>query len=192
MNQLIIFIKNPIEGKVKTRLAATVGNKKALEIYLKLLDHTLSVANEVNAEIHLFFSDGIMSEFPFKNKYIQNGNDLGERMKNAFQKIFDLKKGKTIIIGTDCPGLNSYILEQAFLSLDKSDLVIGPAYDGGYYLLGMSVFQPQLFSNINWSTNEVLNQTKKLSSDNNLSFTELKFLSDIDTEEDLVSLPENF
>lgn len=192
MNRLIIFIKNPIEGKVKTRLAATIGNKKALEIYLKLVNHTLSVAKEVNAEIHLFFSDAIIMEYPFENKNIQNGNDLGERMKNAFHQVFDLEKSKTIIIGTDCPGLNAAILKQAFLSLEKTDLVIGPAYDGGYYLLGMSTYHPQLFDQISWSTNEVLKQTKKLSMDNNLSFTELKILSDIDTEDDLIYLPENF
>lgn len=188
MNQLIIFIKNPVLGKVKTRLAATIGDQRALEIYQELVEYTLTLARKVNSEINLFFSEGILSyEIPSK-KFLQEGNDLGERMKNAFATIFAQQHEKIVIIGTDCAELTTDILEESFRKLDHSDVVIGPALDGGYYLLGMKKFYPFLFENIEWSTNKVFTSTRNMAEERYLNVSILPVLRDIDTEEDLFTL----
>lgn len=188
MNQLIIFIKNPVKGKVKTRLAAGIGNDKALEIYLILIDHTLKIAAKTNSDKHLFFSDYLTEDYSGTTKNCQHGNDLGERMKNAFHSVMKGEEIKTIIIGTDCAELNHEIITLAFEKLETHDLVIGPAIDGGYYLLGMKKYFPEIFIGIEWSTSEVLVQTIELANKNSKSVYLLPVLCDIDTEEDLFSL----
>jgi glycosyltransferase A (GT-A) superfamily protein (DUF2064 family) len=114
MNKLIIFIKNPIKGKVKTRLAATIGDDKALEVYLKLIDFTMNLAKSLNVEVNLFFSDQIISEYPFAKKHLQEGIDLGDKMKNAFEKCFSDGGKSIVIIGTDCAELTKEIIEESF------------------------------------------------------------------------------
>jgi rSAM/selenodomain-associated transferase 1 len=187
---IIIFIKNPVPGKVKTRLAATVGNEKALDIYLQLIAHTLGEAEEVDADKFIFFSDVIdeaigSNEKPF-HKTVQQGKDLGEKMLNAFANVFIKGYKKTIIIGTDCPGINSAILNEAFEKLAVAEIVIGPAADGGYYLLGMTKLHTELFYNIEWGTNSVLWSTIEKCAKNKVSHSLLKALSDVDEEKDLV------
>ena len=187
MTTLIIFIKNPKLGKVKTRLAVTVGDEKALSIYKKLLDFTQKLAISLPCERLLFYSDEIETNdnwsdiFFQKNK--QHGNDLGERMKNAFQKTL-LTSKKAVIIGSDCAELTKEILENAFDALEKNDFVIGPAEDGGYYLIGMNYFEPSVFENINWSTEEVLPKTLEKIAHLERKVALLPTLSDTDNEED--------
>ena len=187
---LIIFIKNPETGKVKTRLAKDIGNENALTIYKHLLAHTRKIAIEVKANRFLFYAEKISQrdEWPetdFK-KFVQQGDDLGLRMFNAFEKAF-LNSQKVIIIGSDCAELTPDIIEKAFLELNNHDFVIGPAKDGGYYLLGMKVTEHRLFQNKNWSTQTIAADTLKDISDLNKTCYILPQLSDIDTIEDLTT-----
>lgn len=190
-NALIIFVKNLIEGRVKTRLAATLGNDGAMDIYKQLLKNTQNSILTFEADKIVFYSDFIEEEIWEKNSFqnkIQQGNDLGERMKNAFKSSFIAGYEKIVIIGTDCPGIHKSILENAFMALNNLDIVIGPATDGGYYLLGMKKEHPFLFQNIEWSTDKVLQQTIDLCNKNRLSYFLLPELSDIDEEKDLIHL----
>jgi rSAM/selenodomain-associated transferase 1 len=186
---LIIFAKNLIYGQVKTRLAATIGNDVALTVYRHLLQHTVSVTNYLPVENIVFYSNAIEEQDLWDNevykKQIQAGNDLGERMLNAFVYAFERGNKEVAIIGTDCLGLTSAIIMNAFAWLKNYDVVIGPASDGGYYLLAMKQMRHQLFQNIRWSTDEVLKQTLAICNQQNLSVFQLPELSDIDTENDL-------
>ncbi len=186
---LMIFAKNPELGKVKTRLAKTIGNEKALMIYLKLLEHTHAVADKVFADKAIFYSNKVQDfdildyyKFP---KFLQKGKDLGERMERAFGQAFAQNYDKVVIIGSDCIEINSAIIEDAFTALNDNNVVIGPAEDGGYYLLGMDRHYPHLFKNKIWSTPDVFLDTlldlKKLK----LSYSLLPTLSDVDEEKDL-------
>ena len=185
-NALIIFIKNIEKGKVKTRLAATVGDDKALQIYQALLGHTRKVASEVGAIRYLFYSSHLeKDEWPEKDfeKHVQTGDDLGIRMANGFKKVFEKNKN-VVIIGSDCASLNSNILKRAFTLLTKTDFVVGPAQDGGYYLLGMNEYEPSVFENIEWSTESVFSKTIENIELLNKKYALLPVLSDIDYEED--------
>lgn len=185
---LIIFIKNPELGKVKTRLAETVGDEKALEIYKALLKHTKDIALQLNADRMLYYSEDVPEEedmWPDDDfqKYIQYGEVLGERMYYAFEDALAVHD-KAIIIGSDCASLTPEIVAEAFDALDRFNFVIGPATDGGYYLLGMKKLQIEMFQQMPWSTDQVLPET--LARINALGKTVYKLpeLSDIDYEED--------
>lgn len=191
-NLLMIFAKNPDLGKVKTRLAQTVGEDKALYIYLKLLEHTHAVADLVEADKIIYFSDrieefGMLDYYKFA-KLLQKGESLGERMDNAFGQAFATGYEKVVVIGSDCYELSDDIITTAYELLQTKDVVVGPAKDGGYYLLGMRRHYSHLFRNKAWSTPDVLLDTildlKRL----NLSYELLPTLSDVDKEEDLGEL----
>ena len=184
---LLIFIKNPEKGKVKTRLAQTAGNDKALIIYKALLQHTRKITSTIKASRYLFYSNFIdqhdlWSAVDFI-KMQQEGTNLGARMKNAFAMAFE-KHQKVIIIGSDCASLNTAIINQAFRLLDDHDFVVGPAIDGGYYLLGMRQHNLTIFEEIAWSTANVFPSTIKKIEHLSASYTLLPTLSDIDTESD--------
>ena len=186
---LMIFVKNAIAGRVKTRLAADIGEDKALEIYLKLLHHTLEVAASTDASREVWYSDYTenndgVDETTFTKK-LQQGDYLGDRMKYAFKEAFDAGYNKVVIIGSDCPGLSIEILDEAFQKLDGKDVVFGPSEDGGYYLLGMSEYEPALFERVAWSTGSVLSQSLDNAGKNLRSVAILRELNDIDTVEDL-------
>ncbi len=185
---LIIFQKNVVYGKVKTRLAATVGNDEAMWVYQQLLRHTYAATKGLAADKIVFYSD-YKERADWDDAYqkkIQQGNDLGERMKQAFEDIFQNGYQKVIIIGTDCPELTERIIIDAFERLERYTIVIGPAADGGYYLLGMKALYPQLFENIHWSTDKVLSETLQHCRNNHLSYCLLSRLHDVDEEKDLV------
>lgn len=188
-NSLLIFYRNPELGKVKTRLAATIGEAHALAIYLKLVQHTRTVAEAFSGDRIVFYSDYIDREDSWNStdfrKKIQEGKDLGERMKNAFASQFLMGEKKVCIIGTDCPDLNDSILKNAFNELERNDVVIGPAGDGGYYLLGMKQLHPELFENKNWSTDTVAADTIKNCQKLHLTISKLSVLNDVDVEADL-------
>jgi len=190
-NVLIIFAKNLFYGKVKTRLAASIGNDAALEIYKELLNHTRSIVQKINAGKIVFYSDKIEHRDEWTGNILkakQHGKDLGEKMMNAFKEMFFKGYAKAVIIGTDCPSLNEYIIVEAFERLNEKDIVIGPACDGGYYLLGMKKLYPHLFENIDWSTPHVLNETLYACNKNDLDYFLLPALPDIDEEKDLIHL----
>ncbi|MCC6410485.1 MAG: TIGR04282 family arsenosugar biosynthesis glycosyltransferase [Saprospiraceae bacterium] len=188
MNNLILFIRNPELGKVKTRLAASIGNEKALEIYRFLLDHTRRTALEVQAKRMLFYSENITQndewDEAFFEKHQQHHGDLGARMHHAFQKAFETGAKKVVIAGSDCPELEAGILQQAFDLLDTHDTVLGPSIDGGYYLLGLKTPSPELFENMVWSIETVFSQTLTRLKNTGKSCALLPVLNDIDTEED--------
>ncbi|MCM0042549.1 MAG: TIGR04282 family arsenosugar biosynthesis glycosyltransferase [Algoriphagus sp.] len=183
---VLVFQRNAVLGKVKTRLASGLGEHRALEIYKHLVQLTYSALEEVPLPIWTFFSDFIPeSTHPtVERSFVQQGQDLGERMANAFAHTFDSGVGKVVLIGTDCPSLQSQHLLQAVEALDHSDLVLGPAYDGGYYLIGMKSRAAYLFEGITWSTSQVLSQTLQVASQHGLLVTLLAVLADMDTLED--------
>jgi hypothetical protein len=189
---LIIFAKNNVSGKVKTRLAATIGNNAALTVYKQLVEHTVSITSYLPVDKIVFYSNRLEQEDVWDTnhyyKQLQHGNDLGERMSHAFATSFQKGYDKVVIIGTDCPELNAEIIMNAFAYLNKHDVVIGPAEDGGYYLLGMKQLISELFENIRWSTNAVLDETTKKCADLKLNYYLLPMLKDIDEEKDLVHL----
>ena len=209
-NALIIFIKNPQLGKVKTRLAKTVGNEKALEIYLELSKITRencqilsqripSERGQSDIQPYVFYSDFINTNDDWSNdifkKAVQSGEDLGDRMSNAFAFILQ-NHAKACIIGSDCPTLSVAILESAFDVLDNHNFVVGPSTDGGYYLLGMNATQyisdnkseiepPQyLFENMVWSTENVLSETLQRMKAHGKTIALLPELTDVDEEKD--------
>jgi len=187
MNSIIIFIKNIERGKVKTRLAATVGDDQALKIYEALLEHTQKVVRAVNAERFLFYSSFIEKKDSwsgnFFNKKVQSQGDLGSRMSNAFLDVFGVD-GKAIIVGSDCASLTPEIIKTALEKLDEYPFVVGPTFDGGYYLLGMNSYEPSVFEDIEWSTETVFPTTLlRMASLKKRCFF-LPQLSDIDYEED--------
>lgn len=188
-NLLIIFYRNPELGKVKTRLAATVGDAKALAIYLALTTHTRMISESLSMDKIVFYSHHVDTEDNWSNahylKQVQHGNDLGERMRNAFQYGFQSGYDSICIIGTDCFELTSNILCNAFERLLSNDTVIGPAHDGGYYLLGMKTIYPEFFSNKIWSTDTICELTLSDIKKRDLSYELLPTLHDVDEEKDL-------
>jgi rSAM/selenodomain-associated transferase 1 len=186
---LLIFVKNPQLGKVKTRLASTIGEEAAMNIYRRLLDFTRKTAAGVDCRRWVCYSDFIpaAAEWPDAvfEKHMQSGADLGERMSKAFQAAFQSGASKVVIIGSDCPQITPEILHDAFQALDTRDFVIGPSTDGGYYLLGMRRFEPRVFEEIVWSTDTVCLLTQERIRETGGSFHLLPILTDIDTEEDL-------
>ena len=190
---LIIFYRNPELGKVKTRLAATIGDAKAYSIYLLLSEHTRNIVEKLTLQKVLYYSDFIDTEDNWSTavneKLVQSGNDLGEKMETAFRTGFTSGYKSICIIGTDCLDLSTRIIKEAFRKLLTHDVVIGPAVDGGYYLLGMNYLHPIVFKNKNWGSNSVLTETLYDLQMSGLSFWQLETLNDIDREEDL---PPNF
>lgn len=184
---VIVFIKNPILGKVKTRLAATIGDENALTIYKQLISKTQNILQDIDASCYIYYSDYYeIDNWPRTMfKMVQNGNDLGLRMKHAFHEISSRNYDQIIIIGSDCYDLKPSIIEKGFDLLDDMDVVIGPSLDGGYYLLGMNTFHPTLFQEIEWSTEFVCEQTIQQITKAGLNYQRLPLLNDIDTEEDL-------
>lgn len=184
---IIIFIKNPVLGQVKTRLAKTLGNIEALRIYLELCKITRNAIENINCSKYLFYSEEIidndawpLSEF---TKYMQRGVDLGERMSNAFRQVFSHHQ-HLVLIGSDCPYICSKHIQQAFLSLKNTDCVLGPAVDGGYYLIGLKEMIPDLFINKKWSSDILLTQTLESLKIVKKSVFKMETLSDIDDSED--------
>lgn len=186
-NALIIFTRNPELGKCKTRLAQTIGNEAALNIYKHLLNHTSCITKNVNADKFVFYSENMIENDIWDTstftKKLQKGNDLGERMMNAFTEIFNLGYHNVIIIGSDLLDLNTEIIDEAYNNLETLNYVIGPAKDGGYYLLGMNTLNTILFENKIWGSSSVLKNT--LEDLQSKSVFLLEELNDIDTFEDI-------
>lgn len=191
-NLLLIFTRNPELGKAKTRLAKTVGNQTALEIYKFLLERTRDISSKVNADKAVYYSVKIRENDIWNpdifNKHQQLGEDLGIRMLNAFKNGFNSGYKKVLIIGSDLYDLSAKNIEKAFKELDSNDVVIGPAIDGGYYLLGMNSLQENVFKNKNWGTETVRKDTLQDLFDKKVKL--LEFKNDIDIYEDIVNIPE--
>lgn len=186
-NLLIIFTRNPELGKVKTRLAKTIGDEAALKIYTFLLQHTFSITKFLPFVKQVHYSVKVRNHDVWDNdiytKKKQFGEGLGHRMEFAFQQGFKQGFENIILIGSDMYDLSQLDLEEAFNALKNHNFVLGPAEDGGYYLIGMKKMNFQLFQNKKWGTNTVLTET--LSNLKNESIQLLPLRNDIDYFEDI-------
>ena len=186
-NLLIIFTRNPELGKVKTRLAKEVGDQAALEIYEFLLEHTVSATKDLGFTREVHYSEEIQhndiwdEDIYIKKQQIQG--DLGEKMEHAFLSGFKNGYKNIIIIGSDLYDLNQEDIEEAFKALETFEYVLGPAEDGGYYLLGMNTFKPEIFKNKAWGTDTVLRDT--LIDLKNVQLQLLDERNDVDVYEDI-------
>ncbi|RPD43056.1 TIGR04282 family arsenosugar biosynthesis glycosyltransferase [Chitinophaga barathri] len=188
-NALIIFTRNPVYGEVKTRIAATLGNEAALAVYNKLLEHTEAITRPLHCDKFVYYSEKVGNpdiwDPAMFSKKVQQGGNLGERMHAAFQDLFKAGYAQVVIIGSDCYELTSGVIGQAFELLQTNDLVVGPATDGGYYLLGIKKPCPPLFEGKSWSTSTLLAETLKTAATGRMSFCLLPVLNDIDVKEDI-------
>ena len=185
---LLIFIRNPRLGVGKRRIAATAGDARTLRIYRALLDHTRRVSSVVPATRYLYYSELVdtADEWPaadFRKALQPPGNDLGAKMQAAFAATLP-RHPKVVIVGSDCAQLRPAHLSAAFAALDTHDAVLGPATDGGYYLLGLKDLAVDVFSNMTWSTDTVAAETLARLAAAGRSVAQLETLSDIDTEAD--------
>ena len=190
-NLLIVFTRNPELGKVKTRLAKTVGNAIALKIYTFLLEKTRDIAVQVSADKAVYYSvkvreNDIWDTNNFQ-KHQQVGEDLGIRMLHAFKNGFKAGYEKVMIIGSDLYDLTAETIENAFIALKDNEVVIGPAEDGGYYLLGMNSLEEKVFKNKNWGTETVRKNTLEELKDKKVFL--LEELNDVDVFEDIEHHP---
>lgn len=190
---LIVFLRYPEPGRVKTRLARDIGQRNASLIYSEIAQSVIGKVSKSNEYKTIIFFDPPEKEEEvrrwLKNTNLtllpQEGNPLGERMLNAFERAFSLGATSTVIIGTDCMEVSDKTVLEAFRVLRKVDAVLGPARDGGYYLLGLNKPFPWVFKGIEWSTNLVLSQTIKKLEEKKLRFKLLETLTDVDTIRDL-------
>lgn len=183
---LIVFVKNKKIGQVKTRLAKTIGNEAALKVYEELINITKIEVSKLDCDKAVFFSEYEEEGWENFKKFIQKGEDLGEKMKNAFVEGFNQKYDSIVLIGSDLPDISNEIMEEAFVKLEQEDFVFGPAQDGGYYLIGLNKINENVFKNKPWSQSNLLEITLKELEENKVSFTLLKTFNDIDEYEDLV------
>jgi len=186
-NALIIFTRNPELGKVKTRLAATVGDEAALEIYNILINRIVEVSEKTTADKYVFYSENIQENDAWDDtifrKKMQHGEDLGERMNIAFEQLLKMGYQKVVIVGSDIYELTSQDIEDSFSALETDDFVIGPAKDGGYYLLGIKQLNSDIFKNKNWGSNSVFENTMKNLKNEKVSLLAVK--NDVDVYDDL-------
>ncbi|MGE3315647.1 MAG: TIGR04283 family arsenosugar biosynthesis glycosyltransferase [Planctomycetaceae bacterium] len=194
--RLIIFARFPRSGQVKTRLIPALGADHAARLHQALTHRALQVARDYAlqrcCDVEVYFTGGEIEEmsrlFGVDLRYcIQNGDNLGQRLDAAARTAFADGAERVIIIGTDCPDLEPKLIQEANDSLQNADLVLGPARDGGYYLVGMRAHRRELFEGIAWGTETVLHQTLEIASRLNWKVHRLCPLSDIDNPEDLIS-----
>lgn len=185
-NLVIVFVKNITLGKVKTRLAKTIGNQAAFEVYTQLVGVTEEATTKLKADKHIYFSNSIVEhQWKSETKFVQEGLGLGERMKNAFKKGFKDGYKKIVLIGSDLPDITAKDIHQGLDSLKKNDIVFGPAEDGGYYLIGLSKMNEAVFDNKPWSAPNLLKETLLELKTTSHTVSLLRILNDIDTFEDL-------
>jgi rSAM/selenodomain-associated transferase 1 len=190
---LLIFTRNPELGKCKTRLAATVGEDAALSIYLFLLKKTATVTSGLpDVDKLVFFSerlgDGSIWDPLVFNGHVQRGEELGSRMRAAFEHAFEAGYSKVLLIGSDLFDLYTDDLQTAFAQLDSHDAVLGPAIDGGYYLIGLNRLLPKIFEDKAWGDDTVLEKT--LANLEGLQVYLLPERNDVDQYEDIAGRPE--
>lgn len=191
---LILFTRYPEPGKTKTRLIPALGAEGAATLQRQMTEQKLAEVNQIQAfyplSVEVHFAGGneqLMQEWLGSSLVYrrQSEGDIGDRMASAFQLSFAAGMNAVVVIGTDCPDLNAPLMAEAFQLLRQHDLVLGPALDGGYYLIGLRRLIPELFTGIPWSTAEVLQQTITIAKRLGLTVAKLPLLSDIDRPEDL-------
>lgn len=191
---LIVFTRYPEPGKAKTRLIPALGEEGAAALSRQMTEHTLgqvrSLQGQASIAVEIRFAGGTVEQMQqwLGQEWIytpQGEGDLGNRLTRSLQAAFAAGVERAIVIGTDCPELNAVLLEKAFQALGTHELVLGPARDGGYYLIGMNRLMPELFEGIAWSTSTVLQQTLDIAKTLKLAIAQLPMLSDVDYPEDL-------
>jgi len=185
---VIVFVKNIKVGKVKTRLAKTIGNQGASEVYSELVKVTEKATENLSVDKRIYFSDVVVDN-KWKNDYktVQQGIDLGQRMKNAFKKGFEDGYERIVLIGSDLPDITANHINKGLEALKQNEVTFGPAEDGGYYLIGLSKMRNFVFDNKPWSEIHLLEETLSELKENGVTFTTLDTLNDIDTYEDLIA-----
>lgn len=186
---LMVFVKNLIPGKVKTRLAKDIGMDGAIDVYKELLNYTAEVADKITTDKGVYYSEYVELYDDWDSekyeKHVQEGTELGAKMLNAFTAAFEKGYSKVVIMGSDSLEITKKHVEDAFKALDKHDVVFGPAYDGGYYLLGLNNIFPALFEEKEYSHEQVLEEAMLEVKKFGMSYTLLEKLHDVDTMEDL-------
>jgi len=196
---ILIFTRFPVPGQVKTRLIPAIGRHEAARLQRRMTEHTLDTVRSAveksvpgNVEITVCYSGAGRKDF--RNwlgrdiQYIrQSSGDIGNRMRTAFQSAFRRGAKHVLAIGSDIPALSPEIMEKALRGLHNQDTVLGPAKDGGYYLIGMKSFHPEIFADKDWGTGSVCNRTRSVIRSLGLTLAELPVLQDIDSPEDLDS-----
>ncbi len=185
---VIVFVKNIKLGTVKTRLAKTIGDFGAYEVYAELVKITENTTKQLEIDTRIYFSNAV-ADTMWQNDYktVQNGADLGERMLHAFKEGFEAGYKKIVLIGSDLPDINSTHINKGIDALNSNDVVFGPAEDGGYYLVGLSKMNTKIFTNKPWSQPNLLQETLLELQKLNISVSTLDMLNDIDTYEDLIA-----
>ena len=197
---LILFAREPIPGQVKTRLAASIGDHAAAELYETMLQDVLKTARQLSdVETVVFWAceeetallTALTEKFRCNSRYQRHG-DLGQRMQAAFEEMFASGCELCCIIGSDAPDLPISYIQDAYRLLETKpvDVVFGPSKDGGYYLLGLRQVRPQVFEHIPWSSPEVLEQSLAIVRDSGMTAALLPEWQDIDTFEDLQAFQE--
>jgi hypothetical protein len=191
---LIIFTRYPEPGKTKTRLIPVLGAEGAATLQRQMTEQKLTQVRELQAaypvsvEVHFTGGNEQLMQSWLGSSLIyqrQSEGDIGCRMASAFQASFEAGMNSVVLIGIDCPDLNAQLMAEAFQALHQHDLVLGPAVDGGYYLIGLRRLIPELFTGIRWSTAEVLPETLRIAHRLELAVAKLRLLSDVDRPEDL-------
>ena len=189
LERLIIFVKAPRAGAVKTRLAQGIGSEAAVAAYRALVEtllQNLAAISEVELRCSPDDAAGEIEAWrrpPWRMRP-QGHGDLGQRLVCAFADAFADGTQRVVIIGSDCPYVTAQDIANAWAALEQHDVVFGPATDGGYWLIGLRSLQPALFQNIHWSTDAVFRETHDLARAANLSVYLLRTLSDVDTQTD--------
>ena len=185
---VIVFVKNIILGTVKTRLAKTIGDVGAFEVYSELVKITEKATEALDVDKRIYFSNAVVdSKWPNEFKTVQNGTDLGDRMLNAFKDGFEAGYKKIVLIGSDLPDINAKHVTKGIDALTNNNVVFGPAEDGGYYLVGMSNMEELIFKNKPWSQPNLLELTLKELEIAQIKVEILETLNDIDNYEDLIA-----
>jgi len=185
---VIVFVKNIILGTVKTRLAKTIGDVGAFEVYSELVKITEKATEALDVDKRIYFSNAVVdSKWPNEFKTVQNGTDLGDRMLNAFKDGFEAGYKKIVLIGSDLPDINAKHITKGIDALTNNNVVFGPAEDGGYYLVGMSNMEELIFKNKPWSQPNLLELTLKELEIAQIKVEILETLNDIDNYEDLIA-----
>jgi rSAM/selenodomain-associated transferase 1 len=192
-NLLIIFVKAPRPGEVKTRIAKSIGVQAACDAYLALVEVLIGKLRTLSNVQVRYTPDDALLEIP---QWIQptwttapqGPGDLGQRLTRAFHEAFSGGAERVVIIGSDCPEITQHDIESAWAALDDHEVILGPAEDGGYWLIGLRSQQPALFENVAWSSTMVFEETLSRATTSSLAVCVLRKLSDVDTIEDLRKL----
>jgi len=190
LSTTVVFAKVPVMGQVKTRIGLTHGTELAFNIYNELLGVTAEALARLNHHIAFAGTDDpgrMQSVFPNAESFFkQSGKNLGERLHDAFLHLFDKGYAGICAVGCDCPSLSAHDVSQSFILLEKNDVVVGPAQDGGYYLIACKPGALPVFKASGWSTPGLLEETIAICKRNNFSHVLLDEKSDVDTHEDYV------